>query len=68
MLKVVNGQIGIALENDEIVAVALMVAEEEVLAMGTGKVGPILATYLYRRCCGMFGISELYPKPLKAFV
>ena len=60
VLKVVNGHIVVALEDDEVVAVALVVAEEEVLAMGARQVAPVGAPVVDGGRGGMLGVGELY--------
>ena len=53
MLQVVNRQRAFAIEDHQIVAVALMVAEKEILAVLRAIGTPILARNLDGRCLGM---------------
>ena len=61
MLQVVNCHRLLRVENNQIVAVALVVAEEEVLAVLRAIFAPILACYLN---CGCLGV--LIPRVLDA--
>ena len=60
LLKVVDGEVVVAMEADEIVLVALVIAEEEILAMhGTVIVPPTLG-FLYGLTFGMGVVGEGY--------
>ena len=58
LLKVVDGEVVVAMEADEIVLVAFVIAEEEILAMhGTVIVPPTLG-FLYGLALGMGVVGE----------
>ena len=50
----------VALEDDEVVAVSLVVAEEEVFAMGARQVAPVGTPVVDGGRGGMLGVGELY--------
>ena len=60
VLKVVNSHIVVALKDDEVVAITLVVAEEEVFAMGARQVAPVGAPVVDSGRSGMLGVGELY--------
>ena len=68
LLKVVNGEVLVALKDDEIMAVALMIAEKQVFAVSTRQVGPVLTAYLDGRCCWVFGVRKLNVEFLESLI
>ena len=54
LFKVVDIKVAIAIEHDKIVAVALVVAEKEVLAVLRAILAPVFARDLDGRCLGVF--------------
>jgi len=68
VLQVVDTHMMVALEDNQIVAVALMVAEKKVLAMGAGKITPIRTSILNSRGGRVLGICKVNAKFPKTFV
>ena len=70
-LEVVYSHRLLRVEDDKIVAIALVVAEEEILAVLRAILAPILSSYLDGGCFGVFVPRILYVvarKPFKYFV
>ena len=65
VFEVVNSHIPIAIEADQVVSVALMVAEKEVLAVYRAVLAPILLGNLNRWRCGVKIDLVFYPVRLQ---
>ncbi len=68
MFKVMDSKVLVTLKDDKVMAVALMIAEKQILAVCTRQVCPILAADLDGWCCRMLSVCKLNAKFLKTLI
>jgi hypothetical protein len=68
MLQIVDAHVVVALKDNQIMSVPLVVTKKEVLTMGARKTAPIGAAVLDSRGSGMLGIDKLNAELLKSLI
>ena len=68
MFQIVDAHIVVALKDNQIMSVSLVITEEEVLAMSTRETAPKRAAILNSGCGGMLGVDEGDAELLETFI